>query len=295
LTWKITKRILIINILFFYKNKLFIVTNFRLCYNIIGDSMQINKIVKMKDNKYKIIIDGESIITYDNVILENELLYKKNIDNNLYKKMLIDTTYYDVYNKVVKYILKRRRSEKEIRKYLNKFDINDKYIESIINKLKDIKFINDSEYCKAYINDKLYLSKEGINKIKNHLISEDISIGIIEEELSNIDKDLFKDRLEKLITKKINSNKRYSKSYLKQKILGDMISLGYDKDIILNILENNLISDDNILENEFNKIYNKLKNKYIGYELENKVKQKLIQKGFSVGDINILLQKKTEE
>jgi len=30
-------------------------------------------------------------------------------------------------------------------------------------------------------------------------------------------------------------------------------------------------------------------------ELENKVKQKLIQKGFSVGDINILLQKKTEE
>jgi len=257
--------------------------------------MQINKIVKMKDNKYKIYIDGESIITYDNVILENELLYKKNIDNNLYKKMLIDTTYYDVYNKVVKYILKRRRSEKEIRKYLNKFDINDKYIESIINKLKDIKFINDSEYCKAYINDKLYLSKEGINKIKNHLISEDISIGIIEEELSNIDKDLFKDRLEKLITKKINSNKRYSKSYLKQKILGDMISLGYDKDIILNILENNLISDDNILENEFNKIYNKLKNKYIGYELENKVKQKLIQKGFSVGDINILLQKKTEE
>lgn len=243
----------------------------------------------MKDNKYKIIIDGESIVTYDNVILEQDLLYKKSIDNNLYRKILIDTSYYDIYNKTVKYILKRRRSEKEIRKYLNKFDINDKDIESIIVKLKDIRLINDREYCKAYINDKLYLSKEGINKIKEDLIGEDISIEIIEEELSNIDKDLFNERLEKLIVKKINSNKKYSNSYLKQKILGEMINLGYDKEIILTILESNLNSDNNILEHEFNKVYDKLKVKYSGYELENKIKQKLIQKGFSVGEINRLL------
>ena len=257
--------------------------------------MQINKIVKMKDNKYKIIVDGESIVTYDNVILENDLLYKKSIDNNLYKKILIDTSYYDIYNKTVKYILKRRRSEKEIRKYLNKFDISNNDIERIINKLKDVRLINDREYTKAYINDKLYLSKEGINKIKEDLIGEDISIDVIEEELKNIDESLFNERLEKLIIKKINSNKKYSNSYLKQKILSDMIGLGYNKDIILNILENNLKSDNNILENEFNKVYDKLKSKYSGYELENKVKQKLIQKGFCVGDINILLQEKTEE
>ena len=257
--------------------------------------MKINKIVKMKDNKYKIYIDGESVVTYDNVILENDLLYKKSIDNSLYKKILLDTSYYDIYNKTVKYILKRRRSEKEIRKYLYKFDISNKDIESIINKLKDIRFINDREYCKAYINDKLYLSKEGINKIKEDLIKEDISIEIIEEELNNIDKTLFNERLEKLIIKKINCNKKYSNSYLKQKITSDMINLGYNKDIILNILENNLNSDNDILEKEFNKVYDKLKSKYSGYELENKIKQKLIQKGFSVGDINILLDKKTEE
>lgn len=257
--------------------------------------MQINKIVKMKDNKYKIIVDGESIVTYDNVILENDLLYKKSIDNNLYKKILLDTSYYDIYNKTVKYILKRRRSEKEIRKYLNKFDISNNDIERIINKLKDVRLINDREYCKAYINDKLYLSKEGINKIKEDLIGEDISIDVIEEELKNIDESLFNERLEKLIIKKINSNKKYSNSYLKQKIMSEMIGLGYNKDIILNILENNLKSDNGILEHEFNKVYDKLKSKYNGYELENKVKQKLMQKGFSVGEINILLQEKTEE
>lgn len=257
--------------------------------------MQLSKIIKMKDNRYKIVVDGESIVTYDNVILENDLLYKKEIDNNLYNKIILDTNYYDMYNKAVKYILKRRRSEKEIRKYLTKFDINNDDRENIISKLKDIKLINDREYCKAYINDKLYLSKEGINKIKEDLINEDINIEIIEKELSNIDRCLFNERLEKLIMKKINSNRKYSNSYLKQKILSEMINLGYDKNIILNILENNLSSDNNILEQEFNKIYDRLKNKYSRYELESKVKQKLIQKGFIIEEINELLQEKTED
>ena len=150
--------------------------------------MQINKIIKMKNNKYKIIIDGEPIITYDNVILENDLLYKKNIDNKILKKIIIDTNYYDIYNKTIKYILKRRRSEKEIVKYLDKFDIGNNDKNKMINKFKEINLINDKEYCKAYINDKLYLSKDGINKIKSDLLKENISIDVIDQELKNIDR-----------------------------------------------------------------------------------------------------------
>lgn len=257
--------------------------------------MQINKIVKMKDNKYKIYIESDSIITYDNVILENDLLYKKNIDNILYNKILNDTNYYNIYNKVVKYILKRKRSEKEINIYLNKYDISIDEKNKIIKKLKDIKLINDIEYCRSYINDKLYLSKEGINKIKEALLKENIPIEIIEEELKNIDKALFKDRLERLVIKKINSNKKFSNSYLKQKILNEMTNLGYNKEDIINILENNIISDNDILTKEFDKVYNKLKIKCNSFELKNKVKQKLIQKGFFVDDINKLLQQKTED
>ena len=74
--------------------------------------MEINKIVKLKNNKYKIYIGSEVITTYDNVILENNLLYKKSIDDKLYNKILNDTNYFDIYNKIVKYILKKRRSER---------------------------------------------------------------------------------------------------------------------------------------------------------------------------------------
>lgn len=257
--------------------------------------MQINKIIKMKNNKYKIYIGNDSIITYDNVILENDLLYKKNIDNTLYNKILEDTNYYDVYNKVIKYILKRKRSEKEINIYLNKYYISIDEKNKIIKKLKDIKLINDIEYCKSYINDKIYLSKEGTNKIKEDLLKENIPIEIIEKELKNIDKEVFENRLEKLIIKKIKSNKKYSNNYLKQKILNEMINLGYNKKYILTILENSITNDNDILTKEFDKVYSKLKIKYSSFELKNKVKQKLIQKGFLAEDINKLLQQKTED
>lgn len=257
--------------------------------------MQINKIIKMKDNKYKIIIDGDAIITYDNVILENDLLYKKNIDNDMFKKILNDTFYYEIYNKTIKYILKKRRSEKEIKKYLNSYELNNDKTNKIIQKLKELNLINDKAYCKAYINDKLYLSKSGINKIRIELLEQDISYELIESELKKVDTSILSNRLEKLIIKKINSNKKYSNNLLKQKILNEMINLGYDKNSIIEIIENNLNKDNDILNKEMEKIYNKLKTKYIGNELKNKLKQKLIQKGFSVGDINKLIQEKAED
>lgn len=249
----------------------------------------------MKDNKYKIYINNEYIVTYDNVILENDLLYKKNIDTKLYKKILIDTNYYNIYNNIVKLILKRKRSEKEVKLYLKKYEIEENTMQKIINKLKEIKLIDDVEFCKSYINDKLYLSKSGINKIKNELLDHNIELNIIEEKLNNVDISVLDNRLEKLVIKKINNNKKYSNYLLKQKILNEMINLGYEKNKILQVLEANLTNDISVLNKEFEKNYTKLEKKYNGVELITKLKQKLLQKGFNIDDINKLLKEKTEE
>ena len=252
--------------------------------------MIIDKIKKISGNRYKIFFDNIVIVTYDDVILNNDLLYKKSIDKNLYDKILLETNYYDIYNKTVKYIMKRRRSEKNIIIYLNKFNLNEKDKSKIINKLKDINLINDKEYCKAYINDRVYLYKEGINKIKQDLIKEGISIDMIDKELQYFDKGIMDEKLEKLIIKKIRTNKKYSNYYLKQKIFNEMINLGYDKQDVLRIIDNNIIDDSEVLNNEFNKVYNQLKSKYSGVELNNKIIKKLITRGFSINEINRLLE-----
>lgn len=254
--------------------------------------MKINKIIKTKDNKYKIIIDNEIIVTYDNVILDNDLLYKKELDSKLYDKIIQDTKFYEVYNKTVKYIMKKLRSEKEIRLYLLKYELSYDEIEKIIIKLKDINLINDVNYTKSYINDQIYLSKNGLNKIKQNLLNQDIPIELIENELSKIDNSLIDERLEKIILKRIKSNKKYSEFELKNRILKEVVSLGYSKEKAIYIIENNIVADNSIIEKEYSRVYNKLSNKYSGSELEIKIKQKLYGKGFSMDDINNMIEKK---
>lgn len=254
--------------------------------------MLITKIQKLKNNKYNLIIDGEKIITYDNVILDNNLLFKKEINKDLYNKIIEDTNFYDVYNVVVKYILKKRRSEKEINEYLKKYNLESNKKNIIVSKLKSINLIDDIGFCKAYINDNIYLSKKGINKIKTELLNHNIPINIIEKELKRVDNNLFDERLNKLIIKKINSNHKYSNSFLKQKILNEMINLGYDKEKILKIVNENLSDDDNILEKEFEKLHIKLSKKYNNLELYKNIKAKLLYKGFNIEDINNIIEKK---
>lgn len=252
--------------------------------------MKIRKIEKCKNNKYKLYIEDNIITTYDDVILENNLLYKTNIKNDLYNKIINDTKYYDIYNKALKYISKKRRSKKEMFEYLEKFSLSTIDINNIIKKLENINLINDLEYCRAFINDSVYLSKKGINKIKIELLENNIPIEMIEDEFSKIDYNVINARLEKMIIKRINSNKKYSNYELKYKILNEMINMGYSKQKIIEIIENNLSEDSNIIKKEYNKLYNKYKVKFSTIELNNKIKQKLLSKGFKLDDINSLLQ-----
>ena len=97
--------------------------------------MEIKNIKKLKSGKYKIQLDDTKITTYDDVIINNNLLYKKNIDNKLLENINIETSYYDIYNKVIKYISIKLRSKKEILEYLNKNKVEETDINKIIKDL----------------------------------------------------------------------------------------------------------------------------------------------------------------
>lgn len=257
--------------------------------------MYINKITKLKNDKYKIELDSHELITYSDVIIKYNLLYKKTIDDKLYKKIIDESKYYDVYTKCLKSLIKSRKSEKEVNEYLIKLEVELTDRKSIIDKLKNIRLIDDIEYTKSYINDKILLLKKGKNKIRNELRNKGISDDIINRELNNIDMTIFNNNLKKIIDKKIKTNKNYSIVYLKQKLVNDLINEGYEKDAIIDIISNYDINDDEILNKEYNKLFNKLSKKYNGVELTNKIKQKLLIKGFKSDDINNLINKKTEE
>lgn len=240
--------------------------------------MKIIKYKKMANNKYKVFLDNsDNIILHENIIIKYNLLISKEIDD--LEEILNDNNKYLIYDMVLKYISTKMRSESEIREYLKKKNIDIDLSNDIVDKLKKQGFINERLYVKSFISDKVRLNKYGINKIRSELNKLKIDKDIIEEELKNIDKEELNNNLEKLIDKKIKSNRSYAGEVLKQRILMDFINKGYSKEEILKILDNKDLTNDDLYEKEYKKLYNKYSKKYSGDELEYFIKQKLYQKG----------------
>ena len=156
-----------------------------------------------------------------------------------------------------------------------------------ISKIKVLIFSpqNDVNFVKAYISDRINLSNDGPDKIRKSLLEHDISSDIIDENIDKIDNNLIKEKLSKLISKKI-SNTKYSGYVLRQKIVNDFVNLGYSRQLINEVYESINIDKNDLLKKEYDKLYKKLSIKYSGYELESKIKTKLYQKGFTMDEIN---------
>ena len=132
--------------------------------------MKIKSFKKEKNNKYKIIFEsGEDIVLYDDVIVKYNLLVNKTFDTNKLTEIIKYNSNLDAYYLSLKYISKKMRTKLEIRKYLEKKDIDSKTIDETINKLVNNKAINEDLYIQAFCNDQINFSNIGPNKIVSKL------------------------------------------------------------------------------------------------------------------------------
>ena len=247
--------------------------------------MKINKFIKDKNNKYKIIIDDEEYKLYEDTIIDYNLLTKKDITQKELNDILVADSKLTAYYDSIKYINIRIRSEKEIREYLKKKDISNDVIDKTVNLLYENNFLNEELYLKSYINDKINLSSDGPLKIKRDLINLGLNSNDIDDYLDNIDNNIWLDRIDNIVSKKINSNSKYSSYNLKAKLLLYLTNLGYNKEDVSSIISKYDIIDNGIYQKERDKAIKELSKKYSGYELEQKVKMRLYRKGFRGSDM----------
>lgn len=199
--------------------------------------MKIEKYESINNGQYKIYLsDGTILKINSDVIINNNLLYKKEIDNTLLNKILKENDNANIYNKCVKYISVRLRSKKEIIDYLKKLNIDN--TADIIDKLTKNNLINDEVFTKAFIKDKINFTFYGPYRIRQELNKYNIDNEIIDKYINDIDEEILIDKVDKQINKMIKSNRKYSSNILKSKIYNNLYNNGFDKDMIINILNN---------------------------------------------------------
>mgnify|MGYP004587349501 FL=1 len=200
--------------------------------------MKIVKYTRLASGKYKVLFNNKKeLILYESVIIDTNLLYKKEITNEEYNNLVNLNNYQDIYNKVIKYIGIRLRSKKEITDYLKKMDLSTEVVDDILNKLITNKYIDDERFSYAYIKDKYNFSNNGPYKIINELVK----LGIDKDMAYTYTFDIItneEEKINKLINKYVKSDKKHDWYYLRNKIYNNLINLGYSKEIVISILNN---------------------------------------------------------
>ena len=242
--------------------------------------MKIINYKKTKLNIYEITLDDKTKYSlYDEVILNNNLLLKKEIDLKTLNKLLDENKYYELYNKCIKYLSTKMRSEKEIYKKFK--DYSKKDIASVIDRLKKENYLNNDSYIKAYINDAVNLKMVGYYKIKNDLVNLGLNEIDVVAKLDEIPYDVWESKIKKLADNMIKNNRKDSLIMLKQKIINSLINKGFAKEDIISYLDSiDITIDSSIYEKEYNKIKTRLSRKYTKEELEREVNRRLKAKGF---------------
>lgn len=241
--------------------------------------MKIIKYTKKGLNKYELLLEDNTKITlYEDLILKEELLLKKEIDD--IESLIKKNNDYSLYDLSIKFISRRVRSIKETKDYLYTKSDNTELIEDIINTLINNNMLDDEYFTKCYINDHINLSNDGPYKIIEYLESNNISSKIYSKYLK-YDKDLIYKKINKYIERNLKTNKK-SNYVFKNKMIINLMNLGFNKEDIEYCLKDYSIDEKELKEQEELKIRNKLSKKYSGYELECKIKEKLYQKGYKI-------------
>lgn len=199
--------------------------------------MKIVKYVKKGNGNYEILLDsGKKYSLSENLILRYNLLYKKEIDDNLLLKLLEENKKYDIYNKCLKYIAVRLRSVNEIRLFMRRLGVEDEEGEKVILRLIENKMLDDRIFAKAFVKDKLAFTTMGPYRIQKELELHNIDKSIINECIYEIDDVFLEEKINRQINKLMKSNR--NKKNLRDRIYKNLLSLGYSSELIVRMLGN---------------------------------------------------------
>ncbi|MCT8978138.1 recombination regulator RecX [Clostridium sp. CX1] len=172
-----------------------------------------------------------------------ELIYAHNLskgkiaDMEYLQEIIDEDNYLKCKNSALKSIERAYKTEQQVYDKLIEKGYEEKIVKRAMNFLKEYKFIDDEKFIKMYVNDKSH--SYGRNRIKYELIKKGISEKLINEALSDFDKDLEEEAALKLAEKKykilIKSETNYKKLY--KKVWDYLSRNGYNLEVIQKVVK----------------------------------------------------------
>lgn len=183
-----------------------------------------NKVNVFLNNTYFCSLSLETVMKYNlkpNMMVEEAVIEKYQMES---EKSL-------AYDKALKLISTRYKTQKEVEKYLEEKGYLPSTIWYVIKKLLDYNFIDDERYVESYLSH--HKEKDGVNKIRQQLLMKGIREEIIESALSKVENQF--DEIIKFKEKYMKGKEETRENYMK--LYRYLIGKGFKSDEILQVLK----------------------------------------------------------
>ena len=182
----------------------------------------------------------------------------------------------------------KARTEKEVREYLKKYDIEDTIANQVIANLKDENWINDRQYTYAIINANQLSGDKGPYLLSQKLAQKGVPKSTIENVLKDFDFTEVAQRVAEKLLKKYTG--KLPARALQEKIIQNWTNKGFSYSDAKSAFDNldsqvDQETTQELIFKELDKQYAKYARKYEGYELKQRLTQVLARKGYDFSDI----------
>lgn len=269
-----------------------------------NSNTSVPKITKIETQKrkgrYNIYLDDEYAFPVDEAVLVRHVLFKgMEITKEFQRQLEQEDNFSMAFSRAVNYLSYSLRSEKEVREDLVSHEFSLETAIDVIEKLKEMKYIDDLTYAESYTRTAANLNGKGPYNIRQELKKRGIKETIIEQALLEYP---MEQRIENGIAaaeKVLKRTKQSSSKETNNKVRQGLMQKGFNNDEITEILNQVDTAKDEddeyeALKKQGEKIWRK-QSKLEGSKKIQKVKSSLYQKGFNGELINQFITEKEFE
>ncbi|WP_317294462.1 recombination regulator RecX [Ligilactobacillus saerimneri] len=199
-----------------------------------------------RPGRYNIYLDGKyAFALNEDVLIQFHLTKGMELDEEAIVQLKQADQVAQAKSRAIDYLSRQLRSEREVRIFLQTFELKDTDEQAIIAKLKELNLLNDLNYAQSYVRTQARLSDKGPKYLQQKLLQKGIAPALITQalmEFAPANQIVNGSKLAKKLAR------RYQKDPFRvqmQKIKRGLYQKGYDNDIISTVIDQlNLTQDD---------------------------------------------------
>lgn len=269
--------------------------------NLSGEITKI-EVQKRRKNRFNIYLDQSYAFPVSEAILVKFALAKGQfLDAERVEEIQAAEAAAQAYQTAVNYLSHQLRSEKEVRQRLQRDDWSEAVIDQTIQRLKELRLVDDLVYGQSYTRTAMKLQKKGPAQIQRKLKEKGLTETIIQQALEEYDEQTAQENIEDLATKRLKQQMRkYAQRDSEQRTVRYLMQKGFASEAAKYAVKeaSRSLTDDQLEQDKLDQQGRKYWRKYRRLEQKDryfKVKQQLYRRGFEGDAIKHWLDQEMEK